>query len=129
MIPYDNLKEHVSKPLPKLSTTRLILAATALVVVYFLAAGVLNLIHSQQLRQQETGLEADIQQIQQHYQRLQDLRQYLSSDQYIETIARQQLGLVQEGETGFVIISTLPPPTPAPGEEADPELWWDVITR
>ncbi len=129
MIPYDNLKEHVSKPLPKVSATRLVLAATALVVVYFLTAGVLNLIHSQQLRQQETGLEADIQQTQQHYQRLQDLRQYLSSDQYIETIARQQLGLVQEGETGFVIISTLPPPTPAPGEEADPELWWDVITR
>ena len=119
----------MSKPLPKVSAAHLILVATALVVVYFLTAGTLNLIRSQQLRQQESGLEADIQQIQQHYQRLQDLRLYLSSDQYIETIARQQLGLVQEGESGFVIISTLPAPTPAPGEEAEPELWWDVITR
>ena len=102
---------------------------TALVVAYFLVAGAFNTVRSQQLRQQQDRLEAEIQQLQQRFDRLQDLRGYLNSDEYIEAVARQELGLVGQGEPGFVVISTAPSPTPAPGEdlEGGPELWWDVI--
>ncbi|MEE8369617.1 MAG: septum formation initiator family protein [Dehalococcoidia bacterium] len=119
----------MSKHLPHLSAARLILAATTLVVVYFLVAAAFNLIRSQQLDQQQAALETDIQSLQERYERLQGLQSYLDSDQYIEAMARQQLGLVQEGEPGFVIISTLPTPSPIPGEEDQPQLWWDVLTR
>lgn len=129
MLRYGELKEHVPKHLPKPSTTRLILAATALVVVYFLVAAAFNLVRSQQLDQQQATLEADIQGLQARYDRLQGLQSYLDSDQYIEAMARQQLGLVLEGERGFVVISTLPAPAPIPGKEDEPELWWDVLTR
>ncbi len=129
MLRYGRLKEHVPRHFPKPNAARLILAAATLVVVYFLAAATLNLVHSQQLGQAQTTLEADIQGLQARYERLQELRSYLDSDQYIEAMARQQLGLVFEGEAGFVVISTLPAPSPIRGEEDEPELWWDVLTR
>lgn len=107
------------------------LGVTALVVVYFLVSGAFDALHSHQLRQKEARLEAEIQQLQQRHERLEALRQYLSSDDYIEAVARGQLGLVREGETGFVVISTAPAPTPTPGQasQAQPELWWDVLIR
>jgi hypothetical protein len=66
--------------------------------------------------------------LERRYDRLTALKEYLNSDEYIEAIAREQLGLVRKGETGFVAISTVPSPTPAPGEEP-PSLWWDVLIR
>ena len=129
MLRCGEIKEHVPKHFLKPSTTRLILAATALVVVYFLVAAGLNLVRSQQLDQQQTALESDIQGLQARYDRLQGLQNYLDSDQYIEALARQQLGLVLEGELGFVVISTLPAPAPISGKEDEPKLWWDVLTR
>jgi hypothetical protein len=62
------------------------------------------------------------------HERLEALKEYLNSEEYIETVAREQLGLVREGETGFVAISTVPVPTPGAGQ-APPELWWDVLIR
>lgn len=97
-------------------------------VVYFLIAGAVNTVRSHQLHQQEDQLRSDIQQLELRYQRLQALKEYLNSDEYIEAVAREQLGLVREGETGFVVISTVPTPTPAP-EQAEPELWWDLLIR
>ncbi len=92
--------------MPRISSARIILAVTALVVVYFLVSGAFNAIRSHQLREQQSRLEADIQELQQRFERLEALKEYLNSDEYIETIARQQLGLVRQGETGFVVIST-----------------------
>jgi len=108
-----------------------VLAVTALVVVYFLVSAGFGGIRAHQLRQQQGRLEIDIEQLQERYQRLDALRQYLTSDEYIEGVARQQLGLVREGETGIVVISTVPSPTPTPGASADagPQLWWDVLIR
>jgi cell division protein DivIC len=104
------------------------LAVTAVIVVYFLATGVVSTVRSHHLRQREARLQAEIQQMQARHERLEALEEYLSSDEYIETVAREQLGLVREGETGFVAISTVPVPTPVPGQ-AQPELWWDVLIR
>jgi cell division protein DivIC len=99
----------------------------ALIAVYFVVGGALNAVRSHQLSEEETRLQADIDDLNARYARLQALKQYLNSDEYIESVARRELGLVRKGETGFVAISTVPSPTPAPGEE--PELWWDVLIR
>jgi cell division protein FtsB len=116
--------------LPKLTTARLILAVTALVVTYFLVSGAFNIIRSQQLRDQEAGLTSEIQDLRDRYHRLNALKDYLDSDEYIEAVARSQLGLVREGEIGLVVISNTTP-TPAPDGAADEEsgLWWDLFIR
>jgi len=111
-----------------LSAGKLIVIVTALAITYFLVTAALGAVRSYQLHQREDRLRAEIQELQLRYQRLDALKDYLNSDEFIEAAAREQLGLVREGEIGFIAISTQPSPTPAPGEP-HPELWWDVLIR
>ena len=104
----------------------MIFAVTSVIVVYFLVTFAVNFIRNQQLGEQESRLEDQVGELQARYDRLKALEEYLGSDEYIETIAREELGLVKEGEVGFVAISTQPEPTPVPGE---PRLWWEVLIR
>lgn len=114
------------KRLPRISTV--ILAVTALVVAYFLVGGAFNAIRSYQLRQQEDQLRTEIRTLQDRYRELTALREYLNSDEYIEAVAREQLGLVRKGETAIIAIPTQPSPSPAPGD-SEPSLWWDILIR
>ncbi len=113
--------------LPKLSTARVVLAVTALVVVYFLVTAGINAYRSHQLQGEEGRLGAEIQEMQDRYDRLQALRGYLNSDEFIEQVAREQLGLARPGETTFIAIPTAPTATPAPGQ-AGQQLWWDILS-
>lgn len=117
----------VFRHLPRISVARLVLLATAAIVIYFLVAGAFTAVRSNQLRQEETRLRAEVEQLQRRYQRLEALRDYLNSDEYIELIAREELGLVREGEIGLVVISTAPTPTPEPDQQTD--LWWEALIR
>lgn len=126
MIGYRQFIDKVFKRLPTISTV--ILAVTALVVAYFIVGGAFNAIRSHQLRQQEAQLRSEIRDLQARYQELTALRDYLDSDEYIEAVARERLGLVRRGETAIVAIPTQPSPTPAP-EDPGPELWWDILIR
>ena len=118
----------MSKHLTTFSTTKLIILITAAVIVYFLVVAGLGAVRSYQLHQREGRLRSEVQQLQARYDRLQALKDYLNSDEFIEAAAREQLGLVREGETGFVTISSQPAPIPAPGDP-HPELWWDILIR
>ncbi len=120
--------EKTPKRFPKLSPPRVILVVTALIAVYFLVAGALNAIRAHQLRQEEGRVQADIQDLQGRYERLEALKDYLNSDEYIESIAREQLGLVRKGESGFVAAPASPSPSPDPNE-TPAALWWDVLIR
>jgi cell division protein DivIC len=113
---------------PQITTVRVILAVTAVMALYFVVGGTVNAIRSQHLRQEQARIKADMDDLEDRYQRLAALKEYLNSDEYIEAIAREELGLVRKGETGFIAISTVPTPTPAPGDE-QPALWWDVLIR
>ncbi len=115
------------KRLPRFSSTRLILLAASAMVVYFLASGATNLVRSQQLTQQESSLQSEIEALELRYERLVALEEYLDSDEYVEAIAREQLGLVKPGETAFIAIPTQPSPAPEPGAATD--LWWEVLIR
>ena len=113
--------------LPNLTPTRLILAGAAIAVVYFLVTGALTTVRSEQLNQQEAGLQKQIQVMQERYSSLQSIRDYLNSDEYIEKVAREQLGLVGPGETGIIAVPDgTVPETPAP---APSRLWWEDLLR
>jgi len=106
-----------------------VLGVTALIVGYFLVTGATTALRASRLSDREDRLEAEIAGLQQRYQRLEALRQYLGSDEYIEAVAREQLGLVSEGETSIVVISTAPSPTPDPDAPEEDELWWQTLIR
>jgi cell division protein FtsB len=121
-------KSKARRQLPRLSAAKIVVFAASLIAVYFVVGGALNAVRSHHLRQEESQLREDVDLLQSRYDRLTALKDYLNSDEYIETVAREQLGLVRKGETGFLAISTVPTPTPAPDEEK-PSLWWDVLIR
>lgn len=113
--------------MPRLTPARIIFTFTALVVVYFLFAFAFNAIRGHQLGAQESRLEAEINDLESRHDRLVALEQYLKSDEYIEEVAREELGYVKQGEVGFIAISSRPTATPEPGTL--PELWWDSLIR
>ena len=119
----------MSKHLPKLSSTRVVLAVTAVIAGYFLVTGATAALQSRQLNERENRLQAEISDLQQRYERLDALRQYLDSDEYIEAVAREELGLVRKGETSIVVIPKVASPTPEPGEEDSGDLWWEALIR
>jgi cell division protein FtsB len=118
------------KPLLSLSLTRVILLLAALAAVYFLINGATQALRSYQLGQEEERSEDELRQSHEEYRRLEALRDYLNSDEYIEGAAREQLGLVRPGEKGIAVISLSPTPTPSPnGEDEGQELWWESLVR
>jgi len=118
----------MSKQLPGSPVGRIVLLVTALAITYFLITAALGAVRSYQLHQREDRLRTEIAELQGRYERLDALKAYLNSDEFIESAAREQLGLVRQGETGFITISSQPAPSPAPGEPS-PELWWDALLR
>jgi cell division protein FtsB len=108
-----------------------VLLVTAVIVGYFLVTGATTALRSHHLSDRQDNLRADIGALQERYGRLEALREYLGSDEYIEAVAREQLGLVRQGESSIVVIPTLPSPTPEPGAEDEPEdpLWWETLIR
>jgi cell division protein DivIC len=117
------------KKLPKLSSTRVVLLVTAVVVGYFLVTGATSALRSHHLSERQDNLRAEIGALQTRYSRLEALRDYLGSDEYIEAVAREQLGLVRRGETSIVVIPTLPQPTPESGADEHEPLWWETLIR
>jgi cell division protein DivIC len=117
------------KHLPKISSARIVLGVTAIIVGYFLVMGAVTALRSGQLSDREDRLRAEVTELQQRYERLEMLREYLGSDEYIEAVAREQLGLVREGENGIVVISTAPSSAPDPDAPEESELWWQMLTR
>jgi cell division protein FtsB len=83
-------------------------------------------VRSHQLSGEEDRLQSEIDDLETRYERLRALDDYLNSDEYIEAVAREQLGLVKPGETAFIAIPTQPSPTPAVGES---DLWWETLIR
>ncbi len=115
--------------LPRLSVTRVVILLAALLVGYFIFAAVGDTLLSQRLDRDEQGLRQEIAELQSQGARLEAIRDYLRTEEYIEGVARRVLGLVRPGET-LIIVSSSATPTPAaeqqPSEE-DNGAWWEKL--
>ncbi len=111
--------------MPAITRARVILAATAVLVAYFGAMAAGNALESLQLDRERAGLEREIASYQQQHRELTGLRAYLQSDEYIETVARRELGLVMPGEPAIIVVSPAGSAPPANG--AGTARWWQVL--
>lgn len=87
-----------------------------------------------QLRQEATALQQHINQLQKDNRQLSQKLDYYKSDQYIEKVAREELGLMRPGEIPVIVVPAdgtpqpslvaLPTPTPAPTPVVPPSPTW-----
>ncbi len=108
--------------------------ATAAVVLFFAFTAVGNILDTVQLEQDEEALSDEVADLEEHYGDLIEVRDYLKSDEYVEWVARRELGLVLPGEIGIIALPRSTPTAVAEGEEASPSeaaepqpQWWDVV--
>lgn len=99
----------------------------ALAVGYFLFNAAKDTLLSHHLTQEEQQLHQQIDRLQSDQARLEALRDYLKTDEYVEGVARR-LGLVRPGETLVIVSSTAPPtPAPTPGGSISTAPWWEQL--
>ena len=103
---------------------RLVLAATMVVAAYFVFSAGTNLLHSYHLAGNESRLRADIEELRREQDQLQQIRDYLRTDEYVEFMARRVFGLVKPGEVLVTVDAPSPPPV---NSVAAVRNWWQRL--
>lgn len=98
--------------------------ATAVVVVYFVFTAASNTLQAIQIGEDESRLRQEVAGLEERYDQLTALREYAKSDEYIEWVARRELGLVRPGELGIIVISAATPTPPA----EQPQPLWEALS-
>ncbi len=115
------------KFLPRLSLARVVMLVATVVVAYLLFAAVQDVLLSQRLNREEDRLHLEIADLERQEIELEAIQEYLRTDEYVEGVARDVLGLVRRGETLIVVSSTvLPTPTPQ-GQDESLRPWWEPL--
>jgi cell division protein FtsB len=116
------VRRHLFPPSP--IGIAVILAVVAVSYLAYTAGS--SALRSFQLAGDEQQARREVAELKRHHERLLILRDYLQSDEYVESVARRVLGLVRPGET-LVVVS-------GPEDEADSEEpgtldgpWWEVL--
>jgi len=116
--------------LPRLRLSPLLFALAALSIGYLAFSTSRYVIRSHQLHHDRAAIERDIASLENHRSSLQAIREYLQSDEYLEQVARRELGLVRPGETLVIVSSSDPSPTPTStprAPDAPRASWWKEL--
>ena len=89
------------------SPGRLLLVAALAIVAYLCVSAGTNLLHSYRLASDETRLRHQIEELRQKQDQLQQIRDYLRTDEYVEFMARRVFGLTKPGETLVMVVDLL----------------------
>src|SRR4051794_23774750 len=86
-----------------LSPGRFLLAATLIVAGYLIYSAGGSVLHSYQLQGDEAELRGEIESLRVQQDQLQQVRDYLRTDEYVEFMARRVFGLVKPGEVLVIV--------------------------
>lgn len=104
------------------SRSRLIFAAGVVAAAYFIYTAAAGAVQGHQLSQDQDAANRSVVELEAKKAYLEAVKQYVSSDAYVEQEARRRLGYIRDGEVPFSVIS------PALEEEEEPEgEWWQRL--
>lgn len=106
------------------SPGRLVLAASLIVIAYLLFTAGGNALDYFRIADDEDRLRRQVAELQGQEQQLEQIREYLRSDDYVEFMARRVFGLVRPGET-LVIVKA--PPAEGPVDDPAGKPWWQQL--
>lgn len=122
--------------LPGLSAKRILLFLAVPLVIYFAFATGGKALQAYHLKQEENRILQEIEGLKAQYLVLQEYKDYVQSVEYIEKIARMDLGFIKPGETAVIVLA--PPsltsiieelPSAVEEREEPPvwKRWWDFL--
>lgn len=107
-----------------LSPRRILVAASVFIIAYFGVSIAGNAVTHYELSRNQDRLRREIAGLDHQQRRLEALKTYMQTDEFIERAARDQ-GLIRPGDTS-VLVSAPPAATPAPGFDGP---WWERYFR
>ena len=107
------------------SPGRFLLVAIILVAGYLMFSAGTNLITNFRLVGDEQRLQDGVAELQAELDQLEQIREYLRSDEYVEFMARRVFGLVKPGEK-LVVVEAPHPPVPDDQDLKD-LTWWQRL--
>jgi cell division protein FtsB len=107
------------------SPGRILLVAILVAVGYLTFSAGNNLMNSYRLVNQEKDLQSQVDNLQAELDQLNQVHEYLRSDEYVEFMARRVFGLVKPGEK-LVVVDAPQPPPPTDAELKDLS-WWQRL--
>ncbi|GIW07124.1 MAG: hypothetical protein KatS3mg060_1929 [Dehalococcoidia bacterium] len=117
-----------------LTATQLILILTLPLVAYFGYGAARKAMEIHELRGRAERLRVEIDQLQARHLELTRQRDYLKTEQYVERVAREELGFVKPTEIPIVVVvkpdAVSTPRTaaaPPPDQRSNPQRWWDAF--
>jgi cell division protein FtsB len=107
------------------SPGRILLVAILVAAGYLIFSAGNNLVDSYRVVSEEKRLDAEVASLQTELDELEQVHEYLRSDQYVEFMARRVFGLVKPGEK-LVVVDAPQPPPPTDAELKDLS-WWQRL--
>lgn len=107
------------------SPGRILLVAIIIAAGYLTFSAGNNLVNSYRLVHQERELKSEVDGLQAELDQLNQVREYLRSDEYVEFMARRVFGLVKPGEK--LVVVEAPQPPPPENDELDDLSWWERL--
>ena len=101
----------------------MVLAVALLLVSLFAYAAVQTAAQSYGLSEDRHRIELELWELRRQRAELEGLVAYLGSEEYVEGVARQQLGLVREGEIAVLIDA----PEDESARREPGERWWEAL--
>lgn len=110
------------------SPGRILLVATIVVSAYLIYSAGGSLLHSYHLQGDEDRLRGEVADLQQQQDQLEQVRDYLRTDEYVEFMARRVFGLVKPGEVLVVVDAPKASTNPeAPDDFPLGATWWQRL--
>jgi cell division protein FtsB len=107
------------------SPGRIILLAVLAAAIYLGFSAGNNLLHSYHLAGDESRLREEVAGLSGQEEQLQQIRDYLRTDEYVEFMARRVLGLVKPGE--ILVVVDAPESEEAQKEDPSSLTWWQRL--
>lgn len=108
---------------PSFGPEHIVVAVALLLLGLFLYAAVQTAQSNYRLQQTGRDIQQEVDDLRRQRAELAGLREYMATDEYVESIARTRLGLVRPGETAVIVHAPeSEEPLRVPGER-----WWESL--
>lgn len=114
-----------SIPQLEFGPAQLVLTLAGVLLALFLYSAAHTVAQNVRVHRQVEQSRAEVYHLRLQKQELQGLRDYMQTNEYIESEARTRFGLVRPGETEVVVDA----PRTAPTERQPGQRWWEALFR